>query len=65
MNGDDEVRYFAEGSGAFYLRYNNYVYQLVCTQGDLLSVPAQTRHWFDMGANPSFTAIRWFNDLDG
>ena len=24
--------------------------------GDLLSVPANTKHWFDMGPNPAFTA---------
>jgi 1,2-dihydroxy-3-keto-5-methylthiopentene dioxygenase len=62
---DDEVRYFVEGSGAFYLRAKDSVYQAICIKGDLLFVPALARHWFDMGANPEFTAIRWFNNPEG
>lgn len=62
---EDEVRFFVEGSGAFYLRLGGHVYQVVCVKGDLLSVPAGTRHWFDMGPDPEFTAIRWFNNVEG
>jgi 1,2-dihydroxy-3-keto-5-methylthiopentene dioxygenase len=62
---EDEVRFFVKGSGAFYLRLAGHVYQAVCAQGDLLSVPAGTRHWFDMGPDPEFTAIRWFNNTEG
>jgi len=64
-HSEDEVRYFVDGSAAFYLRLNEHVYQIVCTRGDLLSVPAGTRHWFDMGTRPEFTAIRWFKDSAG
>ena len=32
---------------------------------DLISVPANTKHWFDMGPNPTFTAIRLFNNPEG
>jgi 1,2-dihydroxy-3-keto-5-methylthiopentene dioxygenase len=62
---EDEVRFFVEGSGSFYLRTNGRVYQAICVRGDLISVPAGTRHWFDMGADPEFTAIRWFNNQTG
>jgi 1,2-dihydroxy-3-keto-5-methylthiopentene dioxygenase len=62
---EDEVRFFVAGSGAFYLRLAGRVYQVVCVRGDLLSVPAGTRHWFDMGPDPEFTAIRWFNNQTG
>jgi 1,2-dihydroxy-3-keto-5-methylthiopentene dioxygenase len=62
---EDEVRFFVAGSGAFYLRLGGHVYQAICVQGDLLSVPAGTRHWFDMGPDPEFTAIRWFNNQTG
>jgi 1,2-dihydroxy-3-keto-5-methylthiopentene dioxygenase len=64
-HSEDEVRYFVDGSAAFYLRLGERVYQLVCTRGDLLRVPAGTRHWFDMGPQPKFTAIRWFKDPAG
>jgi len=62
---DDEVRFFVAGAGIFYLHVDGKVYAVYCEAGDLLSVPAGTTHWFDMGTNPSFTAIRFFHDEDG
>lgn len=62
---EDEVRFFAEGSGCFYLHCHGRVYALVCTAGDLVSVPEQTVHWFDMGERPHFTAVRFFQKEDG
>jgi 1,2-dihydroxy-3-keto-5-methylthiopentene dioxygenase len=64
-HSEDEVRFFVEGSGAFYLRLAGNVYQAICVRGDLISVPAGTRHWFDMGPDPQFTALRWFNNQTG
>lgn len=64
-HGEDEVRFFVEGSGAFYLRLGGKVHQVVCEKDDLISVPAGTRHWFDMGPDPHFCAIRLFNNPDG
>ena len=65
IHDEDEVRFFVEGSGAFYLHLDDKVYQVVCTRDDLLSVPAGTLHWFDMGPEPSFTCIRLFITPDG
>ncbi|MBV8580939.1 MAG: cupin domain-containing protein [Candidatus Eremiobacteraeota bacterium] len=62
---EDEVRFFVEGSASFYLRLNGNVFQMICTRGDLLSVPANTPHWFDMGPAPEFAAIRLFVNPDG
>ena len=62
---DDEVRFFVEGEGAFYLRLNSRVHIVHCLAGDLLSVPADTRHWFDMGTSPRFAAIRFFRMPEG
>lgn len=64
-HSEDEVRFFVEGSGAFYLHLAGKVYQTICVRGDLISVPAGTLHWFDMGPDPEFTAIRWFNNQEG
>jgi len=64
-HSEDEVRFFVEGRGAFYLRTNGKVYQTICVRGDLISVPAGTKHWFDMGADPEFTAIRLFTNKEG
>lgn len=62
---DDEVRLFVDGAGAFYLRLAGRVHAVLCTAGDLISVPNGTRHWFDMGTRPDFTAVRFFHDADG
>jgi 1,2-dihydroxy-3-keto-5-methylthiopentene dioxygenase len=64
-HSEDEVRFFVEGSAAFYLRIGGKVHQMICTRGDLLSVPAGTTHWFDMGPNPQFAAIRLFVNPEG
>jgi 1,2-dihydroxy-3-keto-5-methylthiopentene dioxygenase len=65
IHDEDEVRFFVEGQGAFYLHVAGQVHQVVCGRGDLLSVPAGTRHWFDMGPDPAFTAIRLFTNPEG
>ena len=36
-----------------------------CEAGAFLQVPAGTRHWFDMGSAPQFTAIRFFDNPSG
>ncbi|WP_330202657.1 cupin [Cyanobacterium sp. Dongsha4] len=64
-HSEDEVRFFVDGRGLFSLHLDNQVFEVLCTRGDLISVPANTRHWFDMGENPHFTAIRFFNNPEG
>ena len=64
-HSEDEVRFFVAGSGMFYLRVNGKVYMVLCESGDLISVPANANHWFDMGENPDFTCIRLFTSKDG
>ena len=65
IHSDDEVRFFVDGSGLFYLHFGDTVYGLLCQKGDLISIPANTKHWFDMGANPEFKCIRLFTDPAG
>lgn len=62
---DFEVRFFVEGRGMFYLHVGDRVYAVLCEQGDLISVPAGTRHWFDMGTAPDFKCIRFFTTPEG
>lgn len=62
---EDEVRFFVAGSGLFTLHVADRVYEIQCEQGDLISVPDGTTHWFDMGPEPSFVAIRFFTQADG
>ena len=65
IHTEDEVRFFVRGSGSFVMHVDGQVFDAHCTQGDLISVPAGTRHWFDAGESPSFTALRVFQDTTG
>ncbi|CCQ11187.1 1,2-dihydroxy-3-keto-5-methylthiopentene dioxygenase [Pseudoalteromonas luteoviolacea B = ATCC 29581] len=64
-HNEDEVRFFVKGQGLFCLHIEEEVIQVLCQRGDLISVPAFTKHWFDMGSDPEFTAIRLFNNQEG
>jgi 1,2-dihydroxy-3-keto-5-methylthiopentene dioxygenase len=64
-HADFEVRFFVEGRGIFYLHADGKVYVVLCEQGDLISVPAGTKHWFDMGEKPHFKCIRLFATPEG
>ena len=64
-HGEDEVRFFVEGRGLFCLHLEGEVLQVLCESGDWISVPAGTRHWFDMGPEPSFCALRFFDNPEG
>ena len=64
-HGEDEVRFFVAGSGLFSLHVGEKVYEVLCEAGDLISVPDGATHWFDMGPEPSFVAIRFFTEPDG
>lgn len=65
QHSEDEVRFFVKGDGLFYLHLNDKVLAVKCCSGDLISVPADTKHWFDMGDTPNFTAIRIFTNPEG
>ncbi|WP_395770332.1 1,2-dihydroxy-3-keto-5-methylthiopentene dioxygenase [Arenimonas sp.] len=62
---EDEVRFFVRGSGLFTLHIDERVYEVLCQAQDLIRVPDGTKHWFDMGPAPRFTAIRFFTEVDG
>ena len=62
---EDEVRFFVDGSGLFTLHVEERVYELLCEAGDLVAVPDGMTHWFDMGPEPRFVAIRFFTEPDG
>ncbi len=65
IHNEPEIRFFVEGSGHFFLHVGAKVYSVLCEKGDLISVPENYRHWFDMGEEPFFTAIRFFTKPEG
>ncbi len=65
IHTEDEIRFFVHGSGHFVMHVDGHVYDALCEAGDLISVPAQVKHWFDAGPQPFFTALRVFTDTSG
>jgi len=65
VHDDFEVRFFVDGRGLFYIHAGERVYGILCEQGDLISVPAGAKHWFDTGAAPDFKCIRLFTTPNG
>ena len=66
-HSEDEIRFFVDGQGFFWFNLEGApVFNVLCQKGDLISVPAGTKHWFDAGANDPFVkAIRIFIDQSG
>ena len=64
-HSEDEVRFFIDGKGVFSLRVDGKVHMVLCEKDDLISVPANTTHWFDAGPDPRIAAIRFFNNMEG
>lgn len=66
-HSEDEIRFFVDGQGLFWFNLETEpVFNLLCEKGDLISVPAGTKHWFDAGeTNPFVKAIRIFIDMSG
>ena len=62
---EDEIRFFVDGSGLFYIHLNDKVYGILCKKNDILHIPANTKHWFDLGANPFLKCIRFFTNPSG
>ncbi|MFN5636914.1 MAG: 1,2-dihydroxy-3-keto-5-methylthiopentene dioxygenase [Flavobacteriales bacterium] len=66
-HSEDEIRFFVDGQGHFWFNLEGTpVFNVLCQKGDLISVPAGTKHWFDAGVNSPFVkAIRIFIDQSG
>jgi 1,2-dihydroxy-3-keto-5-methylthiopentene dioxygenase len=64
QHAEDEVRFFVVGRGLLTLHIGDKVYAVLCEKNDLISVPAGTRQWFDMGERPHCVAIRLFTSAE-
>jgi len=63
---DDEVRFIIEGRGVFHIHPPNQpVVAIEVEAGDLIRVPKDTLHWFDLCADRRIRAIRLFKDQSG
>ncbi len=62
-----EARFFVDGEGLFWFHMDAKEpgFSLLCQAGDLIAVPPNTCHWFDMTAKRFVKAIRLFIDQSG
>lgn len=66
-HAEDEVRFIVKGRGIFYIHPEDgaAVFSVEVEEGDLINVPAGTKHWFDLCADRSIRAIRLFKEKAG
>ena len=63
---EDEVRYIVAGRGLFHIHpRDSQVIAIEVEAGDLIRVPRETLHWFDLCGDRRIRAIRLFQDMAG
>ncbi len=65
-HSEDEVRFIVEGNGLFHINPDDGpVFRIEVTEGDMINVPRDTRHWFHLCSDRRIKAIRLFQDKSG
>lgn len=69
-HSEDEVRFFVDGEGKFWFHLqdsngSDLVINVLCQQGDFMSVPKGYKHWFDLAPSYHVKAIRIFTNVEG
>jgi 1,2-dihydroxy-3-keto-5-methylthiopentene dioxygenase len=65
-HNEDEVRYIIDGRGVFHIRpQQGPILEVEVETGDLIRVPRDTLHWFNLCADRRIRAIRLFKDVSG
>ena len=65
-HSEDEVRFVVKGSGIFHVNpENGPVFSVEMLPGDLINVPAGTRHWFNLCKDRTIRTIRLFQETSG
>lgn len=65
-HSEDEVRFIVRGRGVFHIHPDNGpVFSIETEAGDMINVPAGTKHWFDLCSERNIRAIRLFRDTSG
>ena len=60
---DDEVRFTVEGEGIFGVNpLTSPPFEIFVEKGDLLVVPAMTRHWFELTEKKNICCLRIFKE---
>jgi len=66
-HAEDEVRFIVKVRGIFYIHPEGDapLFSIEVEEGDLINVPAGTKHWFDLCADRTIRAIRLFREKAG
>ena len=65
-HSEDEIRFTVKGGGIFHIHEDNQpVFAIQVESGDLINVPAGTKHWFDLCSDKTICCIRLFLDTSG
>lgn len=67
-HSEDEIRFFVDGNGEFFFHLEEpkeIVFSLCLQKGDFISVPKNTKHWFDLAPQYFVKAIRIFSNQEG
>lgn len=65
-HSEDEVRFVVDGHGIFTIRgRSGRSFDVMVGPGDLITVPAGTRHWFTLAEDRRIKCIRLFQDPSG
>jgi 1,2-dihydroxy-3-keto-5-methylthiopentene dioxygenase len=65
-HAEDEVRFIVEGRGLFHVHpQHGSIFAIEVAAGDLINVPAGTKHWFDLCSDRRIRAIRLFKEQSG
>jgi 1,2-dihydroxy-3-keto-5-methylthiopentene dioxygenase len=63
---EDEVRFILEGHGIFHIHPKDHpIVAIEVESGDLIRVPRNAWHWFDLCGDRRIRAIRLFQDTSG
>ncbi len=65
-HSEDEIRFTVKGRGVFHIHpQQGPVFGIQVETGDLINVPAGTKHWFDLCEDRTIRCIRLFLDPSG
>lgn len=63
---EDEIRFIVKGHGLFHIApKDGDVVSIEMQAGDLIRVPRETLHWFNLCGDKTVRAIRLFQDISG
>lgn len=65
-HSEDEVRFIVKGRGVFHIHpEGGPIFGIELEAGDLINVPRDTKHWFNLCSDRTIRAIRLFQDPSG